>query len=77
MLTRAAKRRHTAAEAAEAAVGGGSGGHLCCSRARAEEGGADGCTFVEQRFYECLTCGLTLERGVGLCAVSTAVAPRK
>ena len=52
MLTRAAKR------AKQAGCGGGG---CACSFAVSGE------AFLEQRFYECVTCEMTLDKGVGFC----------
>eukprot|EP01050_Picozoa_sp_SAG11_P030229 SAG11_NODE_8850_length_970_cov_0.975890_1_plen_245_part_10 len=58
MLTRAAKRAQQPDESpAQRQLQQSCG----CSFA------AYGETFVEQRFYECMTCDMTLEKGVGFC----------
>ena len=72
MQTRASKRRCGGPSAAAASAAGrpaaaaGAAGQAtarsrCCSFAKYGE------TFVEQPFYECVTCELTLEKGTGIC----------
>eukprot|EP01043_Picozoa_sp_COSAG02_P078168 COSAG02_NODE_17464_length_1001_cov_1.341463_2_plen_204_part_01 len=71
MATRASKRQRAGQAAANTTGSSGGGG----SSAAASAGPTRGCcsfakhgeTFVEQPFYECVTCELTLENGTGIC----------
>ena len=59
--TRAAKRQRGAISASAAMLPAPSS-LACCSRAIHGDG-----QFLEQRFYECLTCDMTLDKGIGIC----------
>ena len=68
MATRASKRQRAGHALAQTSSGSSSAGAAarrlrdpCCTFAKHGE------TFVEQRFYECVTCELTLENGTGIC----------